>query len=419
MLRRRLKDVAFRLLLRARRTARAPRLRRGHRAGPPPRTVVIEVQSLDVGGLERFVLHLVRNLDRRRFRPVVACVERGGSIADRIAATGTPVHVVGPRREAFAAILEREQADLLNAHYSVFGAPIAAALGIPQVHVLQNSYLWLDDGGARRFAWAFADVDRFVAVSSTVRDYARRRFRIPPERLEVVPNCVDLAALPLADRPALRAAARAELGLAPEAPVFLHAGTYEPRKGHRALLEAFAPVAARFPAAALVCVGNAPEPRFLAECEARVKALGLEARVRLLGYRDDLHRLYAAADAFVLPSIVEGFSLATLEAAAFGLPLVLTDVGGARDLLGADPIGRLLPGYLPDLAAATPEELAHIERTPPAAVVDGLRGAMVELCERPEAWREAGARGAALVARDYRVEAVVRRYEDVFEAALR
>ncbi|MGC4113628.1 MAG: glycosyltransferase [Myxococcales bacterium] len=217
-MRERLKRLTFRAAmaatgpLRDAHRRRARRLwKRRRRTSYGPLKVVVEVASLQSGGLETVVRDLLLALDRERVQPVVACTESAGPLARQVEAAGIPVYVLSRSRAALAWLLEHEEADLLNAHYSLFGASLAARLGVPQLHVLHNSYVWLDDGGARRFAWAFKDVERFVAVSSSVASYSRQRFGLAD--VAVVPNGIDLSALRLSERDSLRDAARAEARL--------------------------------------------------------------------------------------------------------------------------------------------------------------------------------------------------------------
>ncbi|MBI5546848.1 MAG: glycosyltransferase, partial [Deltaproteobacteria bacterium] len=361
-----------------------------------PVRVLIEVGTLDRGGLEEVVHDLVVHLDRDRFLPIIACVQGGGWVAERLKARGEQVEIVGGRHSAYRALLARERISLVNSHYSTFGAPLALRAGIPNVHVLHNSYLWLDHGGARRLSWKLGDIGHFVAVSSSVAAWARSKLQVPAARVEVIPNGIDVQRLAV-ERDELRRVTRSELGLEDGAVVFLLLGTYEPRKGHRAFLSAFARIAREHPQAVAVFAGNAPDARYLEEIRARAGAF--PNQVRLLDFERSPARLLAAADAFVLPSVVEGFSLSTLEAAAFGLPLLLTDTGGAADLLGQGPQGILLPGYLDDLAAAGPEQIERAQREPPARVVTALENAMVAICARRDQWRLAVSAGPELVRR--------------------
>ena len=101
-----------------------------------------------------------------------------------------------------------------------------------------------------------------------------------------------------------------------------HVGRFMAQKNHTFLLDAFAEVAARRPDAVLLLVG-AGELRSFVECRAAER--GLAGRVRFLGQRDDVERLYQAFDAFALPSLYEGLGLVGVEAQRAGLPCLLSD----------------------------------------------------------------------------------------------
>jgi glycosyltransferase involved in cell wall biosynthesis len=73
-----------------------------------------------------------------------------------------------------------------------------------------------------------------------------------------------------------------------------------------------------------------------------VDKLELASRVTFAGFRKDVHRYYAAGDLFVFPTSYEAFSLATIEAAASGLPVVMTPASGAVDLLGSGDCGAIV-----------------------------------------------------------------------------
>jgi len=369
--------------------------------------VLVEVPTLDRGGLEQMVHDLVVQLDHQRFAPLVVCVRGGGMVADKLRAIGERVEVIAQSERAYREILEREHIDVVLSHYSTFGASLARHAGVPNVHVLHNSYTWLDDGGARRLAWGLREIEHFVAVSSTVASWAERRLHVPGERIQIVPNGIDSRRFAKDDH----LAARKALSLEESDYVFLTIGTFEPRKGHRALLQAFARIAEELPQARLICAGNTVDAAYRRECADFVKGRGLGDRVRLLDYEPTPQKLYAAADVFVLPSVVEGFSLCTLEAAASGLPLILTAVGGAPDLLRKHDLGLLVPSYLRSLAEAEPKQIDEAQRNPPAPVVSGLADAMDEMGSHREKWQRAGARGPEIVAAEYDVSVMVRRYE--------
>jgi glycosyltransferase involved in cell wall biosynthesis len=154
---------------------------------------------------------------------------------------------------------------------------------------------------------------------------------IPGEKIRVHHTGVDQAKF----RPRERLAAKAALGV--EGPLAVSVGYLIPRKGQSFLIEAMAAL----PGVTLLIAGDGPDRKMLA---GRISALGLGERVRLIGAQphDALPALLAAADAMALPSSSEGLANVWVEALACGTPIVITDVGGARELVDRPAAGRLV-----------------------------------------------------------------------------
>lgn len=133
-------------------------------------------------------------------------------------------------------------------------------------------------------------------------------------------------------------------------PRFLSVGRLVPLKGFSILLEAFADAIRAMPRARLCIVGEGPEKDRL---EAFAGRLDIKDLVELRGEisHSKMLQTYREFDCFVMPSIFEGFSIVTLEAMASGLPLVLSDIPGLRDIVGDDAALFFEAGNARDLAA--------------------------------------------------------------------
>ena len=170
----------------------------------------------------------------------------------------------------------------------------------------------------------------------------------------VIPNAIDAFALD-AEASACQRDFRQELSLDPERPLVISVGRLVKEKGALELLE----VATQAPDLEFALAGDGPLKEQLAKSKPK--------NVHLLGILDhgDLSGLYSQSDAFCLPSRSEGFCTAFLEAGAFGLPMVVTDVGGAREVLGDDfSLGVLLNATDPtSLAKAIRQALELPEGT--------------------------------------------------------
>jgi glycosyltransferase involved in cell wall biosynthesis len=159
-----------------------------------------------------------------------------------------------------------------------------------------------------------------------------RRLRVPEHKLRVLGNGVDLSRFdPTRIDSAQTAAVRAELGMAPDDLVCGVVGRLVWEKGYRHVFDAAARLRHEMPQLKFVVVGPVADRDAVPREELdRVAALG---NVRFLGLRDDVEQLYSAMDLYVLASFREGFPRSAMEAAAMGLPLVVTNIRGCRQVV--------------------------------------------------------------------------------------
>ena len=154
-------------------------------------------------------------------------------------------------------------------------------------------------------------------------------------------------AIPPPQSPSTRNAARAALGdanhdlrLEPNAKLAVYTGRLHRDKGLLDLINAWRPIAERWPSARLWLAGEGPQRE---ELFRRISDLDLKYRICLPGAFDDTEEVLEAADMFILPSYSEGMSLSLLEAMAAGLPAIASDIAGNRALVADDQSGLLVP----------------------------------------------------------------------------
>jgi glycosyltransferase involved in cell wall biosynthesis len=208
-------------------------------------------------------------------------------------------------------------------------------------------------GLARQFGYRSSDwlADSVTAVSQSVADAHLAAGMVDPRKLFVVPNGVDVEDFRPDER--ARIAVRQELGLKDEF-LWLAAGRLEPVKDYPTLLHAFANVPDH---ARLLIAGSGSQQSELCRLTAR---LGLERRVRFLGFQQDIKPWMRAADAYVLSSRWEGLPVGLMEAGACALPSVATDVPGSREVIVRGRTGRLAPSVSPVALARTMTAMVHI-----------------------------------------------------------
>ncbi len=250
---------------------------------------------------------------------------------------------------------------------------LASLLSVPAVVKLHGSDIDVVarmPGPRRHLRWALPRARRVVAVSRALADEVVA-LGVPRERVAVVGNGIDPELFFVRDR----AAARAELGLAPDGKRILYVGRVERAKGVIDLLDAFAALAARRPDFSLALVGDGSAR---AECAERAARIG--AQVTLAGARPlaEVPRWMAAADVVTLPSHHEGTPNVLLEALACGRPCVATDVGGIPDVVSSPELGELVPIQDARALAAALERVADAPHDAAAIAQKGARGGWAE-----------------------------------------
>jgi glycosyltransferase involved in cell wall biosynthesis len=195
-----------------------------------------------------------------------------------------------------------------------------------------------------------------VTISESQARELVEDYRIcPPERMRVIPLGFDLSRFRPERMAELRGQLRRELG-AGDRPIVAMVGRLVPIKDHALFLEAAARLAAAGADCLFLIVGGGSEEGRLRQ---QVEALGLESRVRFLGWREDLDRIYADSDVVALTSRNEGTPVCLIEALAAGCAVVSTDVGGVRDVLEGGRLGLLVPPGDAGAFAAAVELLLH------------------------------------------------------------
>ena len=353
------------------------------------------------GGAERVAATLVAGLDPERF-DVTICATRVAkdSAAAPLRAAGVRVLSLDRSRTLalwewwpLARLLRLERIDIVHTHQfgsNFWGTLIARLVGVPVV--IAHEHTWSYEGEPLR---KLADreviargADVFVAVSREDRRRMIEIERIDPSVIRFMPN--GIAPLPPADGGRLRS----ELGIEADVPVIGTVSVLRRQKALDVLLAATAELVHSHPRLQVLIAGGGPQREHL---EQRVRELGLERNVRLLGHRADVPDIVAALDVAVTSSDYEGSPLSVMEYMAAGRPVVATRVGGVPDLVEDGLTGLI------------------VERRDPAALAAALR----RLLEDAELREAMGARGAERQRAEFSAEAMVRRMEDLYEELYR
>ena len=307
------------------------------------------------GGAERWFMDAALGLRARGHR-VLSVGRPGSAWSLRCVEAGIPTRTTEMRGDlpfnearavAFWAREERVDVLLTKLHKGIRISGLAAKF-LKRVPVVAFMGLVEVKRGLRyRLTYALF-LDRVLTLTPRMKQGILAVGGVPGERIGVVASGVDPAAYEV---PApLREEARLSLGASPGEPLVVAMGRLHEQKRMDLLLDAFARVLPRVPAARLAVVGIGS---LREELEAKARALGVAGRVSFPGFRADIAPVLAAGDLFALSSDDEGLPYVVLEAMAAGRAVAATEVGSVGDLVVNGVTGRLVPrGDAPALAAA-------------------------------------------------------------------
>lgn len=338
------------------------------RAAGASRNVVHVITHVGTGGAQRQLHEYLRWMathDGGQPLSLVALYGGNRAFLEPLRATGIPVVVVEDRfdrtlvgrvaRAAFpttsviAGLVRLVRESRPGCLYGwLFLANVACGIagrlaGVPRVVASERTLnRWKAERGTGRWWYRPADRaaaglwDAVVTNSAAAADDFAVWAGVPRDAIRVIPNGFDfetLLARPVRDVRRLHRIADDEL-------LILTVGRLSPEKNHELLLRAAARVVRDHSRVRFVLVGHGPLERRLRE---RARELGIDDRVVFAGRVDDPESYYAAADLFVLTSEIESLPNALIEAQAFGVPAITTDVGGASEVVADGVTGLVVP----------------------------------------------------------------------------
>jgi glycosyltransferase involved in cell wall biosynthesis len=318
------------------------------------------VEDLKIGGLERVIETIVMGLDRRKYDVEVWCLARGGAIAEEIRERGIPVRILGlksyynPARIGdLARMLREARFDVIHAHgyfASTFSRLAALTARVPVIVLhIHTTYHQFKARNRRIESLLSLYTDRVICVSRAVGDYAVEHLGIFPGSVSVVYNTafadVDTCSPEDVDR------WRSALRLDGSEDVVLSLASLTENKGHEVLLHAVKRLTDMGRNVRCVLVGAGPLRRKL---ERATESLGLGESVFFAGVQADVAPFLRIAHMLVLASIErEGLSVALIEGASAGLPLVGSRIGGIPEVIEDGENGILVtPGSSWELCGA-------------------------------------------------------------------
>jgi glycosyltransferase involved in cell wall biosynthesis len=321
------------------------------------------INTLSTGGAELHLLTLCRYLKRYGVDVVVAClreqVKDSRSLRPDFEREG--IRVVRLRADgqydlrfmvAMARLLKGEQPAILHTHLP--RADLAGAFGhfldpsvawVCSVHGIYNKS-WSGRWTLPLFNWIWRRADVVVAISYAVKDWLVRERRVLPDKVTVIHYGIE------PERFVQSKGNVREVWSPDERAVVGSIGRLEPGKGHDCLIQAMPTVLEQVSNASLLIAGHDPWG-YGQTLQTLIAGLGLNGRVRLVGFQDDVASFLGALDVFALASHSEGFGQVVIEAMAAGKPVVASKLPPLTEIVVDGETGLLVEPYEPAAFART------------------------------------------------------------------
>ena len=322
----------------------------------PPYRILHVIDHLGTGGAQEVVCQLVKYSQRGLFQPEVLTLRGLGHYWEILRSWGVPVHSLFPYDpESFNSygclqiymfsrlflFLTQNSYDVVHSHllWSIMTAtPMAALFQVQgrvnheQVydvvrHTSGNGMIW---SNRRMRHLSNRLCHHIIAGSDSVRNFACQVEKVPPQKVSLIYNGVDLEQLNPERAKGEREKWRRTWGIPKNSLVVGGIGRLDPQKNFPLFLEVAAEVSVRFPQALFVIAGDGKDRELL---ENLARNLGIDKKVRFLGFVKELRELYLAMDLLLFPSLFEGTPLTIFGALAMGLPVVASKVDGIAETL--------------------------------------------------------------------------------------
>ncbi len=300
--------------------------------------IIYILNSFALGGAEKLVLDLCRNIDKEQFEIAVCSVVGGGHLEKEFRKLDLPVTRFEKKTKLGLGVLrqlikylKKEKPDIVHTH--LFGGDawgrFAAIINRVPVIISTEHSINLDEGWLKRqikfiFSWF---TDKIIAVSKTVKDNSIKLNKIKPDKISVIYNGIDIKKFSFR-------------GFQPIDLVKTINGVIVARleevKGHKYLINALPLIIKKYPDFVLNIVGTGSLEKELKE---QVNNLNLQDKVIFWGQRLDPENILPKMDLFILSSLWEGLGVVLLEAQAVGLPVITSDIPGIKEVVEDNKTG--------------------------------------------------------------------------------
>lgn len=372
--------------------------------------LAIITETLDKGGVEQVIELLAVGFTKRQIKVKILCLQSGGRTAERLEKSGIEVRCFHNDQKAFEQFVKKNPPLLANTHYVKRYIRFLYAQGIPVVEVIHNMYLFYDRNLQRRERKNERYFTKLIAVSELVKQTYIKRI-CDTQKIEVVGNAAVLRECSQKTPEEIRR----KLGISEQAYVFLNVGSIDRRKNQEGTIRAYDIVAEKADVPVyLVLAGNTLEAEYEQELQKTIESCTHKDRIIILPFYEQVGDLYQMADALLLNSYYEGWSIAATEALYEGLPILHSYCGSAVELTQNGAYGKIVSNPLHSIMELSTTEILRSIRYGRIENLSEVVHAMLDMIAERDSWRAKRKQIAAEAQSMFSQEQMVQGYLKIF-----
>ncbi|MDO9399659.1 MAG: glycosyltransferase [bacterium] len=325
--------------------------------------IIYIIPTLNIGGAERLVIDIAKNLNQEKFIVKIICMKRFGIWEQELKDSGIQLILLGQKRGCsffslikLIRILKKECPDIVHTHLfgaDFYGSIATRLVGIKYLVSTEHNFNY-SEGLIRKIIKMFISklFNNIIAVSEAVKNYVIKDYCVKSKKILVIYNGVDVNKFfqHFKKRENVKENRNIVIG---------SVGRLVEQKGFKYLIEAVNKLSSQNIDIECLIAGDGELKTVLLE---KVKKLGLENKIKFLGSQKDIKSFLNKIDIFILPSLWEGFGLVILEAGLAGLPVIVSKVGGIVEIIEDKKDGLFVnPANSDDLAQKIKDLIEHKE----------------------------------------------------------
>jgi glycosyltransferase involved in cell wall biosynthesis len=356
------------------------------------------IGTLQIGGAERQLLYLTKNLNKNIFLPEVIVIRKGGPLKEEFLKNNISVVEVGKKFKIdpifflkLVFILRQRKPHLIHTFMftsNTWGRLASLFIGRPIILSSERCVdLWKK--------WYHKLIDKFLLLftnkiivnSIAVKEFYKKIENIPEKKIEVIYNGVNVETIEKISVDINKKIE--ELKIEKNRPIIGTGGRFTEQKGFIYLLMAIPKVLKYFPDCIFIFIGNGPLRK---NFEKIVDNLNIKNNVVFTGYRKDILELLFLCNIIVIPSLFEGMPNIILEAMSLKKAIIATDIPEIKELIIDGFNGLLVP-------VKNSEKISE---------------KIIYLLKNPEICKKMGENGYSLVKKNFSIEKMVKSYEELY-----